>query len=365
VKYQSLRYALRADKNFKTPLEVLEEVQASWSTTGAEAERILQEANQRVLSESDTNKKLEIMRAAQERADALILASSSNADVKASQLRFPGNTMKYFANDHVQRGWEIYEQVMGAEEIRLEKFTRFDPVKGVIFEREQFQQTVSDKFIKPMRYFLRTWKQLDFSQTVRVNRGDEAETKWEERSLAEAMFGKEMLNIPEFWAEAGYPGTEGKTAEDVEIVENGEIVKVKRIKGVIDARKIDKNRGQLLKQMAKTRLAAELYAHVDFNSTDPRYDFIYYETIIRALEQIPGGIEGDEEDMRSAKLVLDPKKRFFTKNDINWIRKKSNTTQQWLFGKAFVTQSATGFGKGVGDMFSAFFKYAGQDLGLK
>lgn len=283
----------------KTPLAIMEEMLAAWNTKG--------------LSDK-------------EKSELFI--------EKSKQLLFPGNTLKYFVFDHVARGMEIYDQVMKAEEIRLEKFTRIDMFKGVTFERDQFQAAVQDKFLKPMRYLLSTWNQTDFAQTVRSNRGHENNTGWKDISLAEDMFGREMLDIPEFWERVD-PGTPGAKKYHLRN-KNMEWEDSWRMPNQISGKEVNNNRPQLIKQMAKTRIAAELYAHVDLHSNDPRYDFRYYETIYQALESLAGGVEGDETDLKSAKTILDPNRRYFTKEDILWIRKKSNTTQGRLYGMALL-----------------------------
>jgi hypothetical protein len=316
------RYENRGKDTLKTPLEVLTEVHAAWNQGGTEEE------------------KAQLMEKA------------------AAQLVFPGNTMKYFSLDHLGRAMGIYTQIIEAEEIKLEKFTRMDSLKGITFERDQFQSTVQEKFIKPMRYLFSTWKQTDFSQMVRVNVGDEAKTVWQEMTLAESMFGRQVLDIPEFWetVKEGTPGAVKIETRDRE----GEWKPTWRMPHVISGKEINGNRAQLVKAIAKTRIAAELYAHVDLHSNDPRYDFRFYETIFQALESIPGGIMGNEYDLKTAKTKLNQKDRFFSKNDINWIRKASNTTQGRLYGfailKAILSGVFEGTKEGLKDMSNAVLK---------
>lgn len=287
------RYAQRSEKAFKAPIEVLEEMAKAWDSTAPE-----------------------------DRAKQFAKASR--------QHKYLSNTMKYFGLDQIKRGMDIYNQIIDAQEIKLEKFTRIDPLKGITFERDQFQAAVQDKFLKPMRYMLSTWSQVDMGMTVRESRGEEAETGWTEITIAEKMFGKEVLDVPEFWEKVpeGTPGAKKYSTRDKE----GAFHDTWRIPHKISGKEVNENRVQLIKQVAKTRIAAELYSHVDLHSSDPRYDFRFYETIISALEKLPGGIEGDEYDMKSAKTILDPDKRYFSKEDIAWIRKKSKTTRGRLFG---------------------------------
>ncbi len=337
------------EKGVKTPLEVLMELNAAWGDAQTKAEEALANGNR-------------------EEADRWLQAASTLSEKAASQLIFPDNTMKYFMNDHVKRGWDVYEQIMDGFELKLEAFTKVDPIKGIVFEKDKFQEKVQDSFIKPMRYFLRTWKQIDFSQTVRENVGDEAKVVWKDITMAEKMFGREVLDIPEFWKVVP-EGTPGAKKVRTRSGADGKWQETWRMAGGsfedrFDATLVQGNRDMLLKQIAKVRLAAELYSHVDWNSTDPRYNFIFYETVLQALKQIPGGIAGDETDLKSAKLKLDSDERFFSDEDIKWIRAKSNTQEGWLFTKAFIEQGGKGFGKGLKEMWEMLFKHALGDTGL-
>lgn len=319
IETKGSRYSNRSEKSgYKTPLEVMEEMLEAWKEGGQDDKKAAQ------LYEG-----------------------------KSGQLLFPGNTLKYFAFDQIRRGMEIYEQIIQAQEIKLEKFTKIDPLKGVTFERDQFQVAVQDKFLKPMRYLLSTWRQVDFAQVVWDNRGEESKTAWKQVTMAEKMFGRQMLDVPEFW-ERIVPPEEGSADYDEKMrqynarISQNDVVKVKtrdaegrwddtyRIRNQISGKEINDNRTQLIKQLAKTRIAAELYEHVDLHSNDQRYDFRFYETIIQALERLPGGIESGELNMRDAKTILDPDKRYFSGDDIEWIRKNSHTERWRIYGWAIL-----------------------------
>lgn len=307
------------------------------------------------------------------------------ADAAAGKLLFTENEMRQWSYDWFGRGREIFEQVVDAKEIKLEKFTHTDNWKGVTFEREPFQEAINEHLVKPLRYFLRTWKDAKFDQMVRVNTGSEMDVHWEDKSLAEAMFGDEVLDCPEFWEQPttlpdGMSEKPKKPKEnDPEYKNkmkkyNSDFAKYKkhaeangyvqmntrakegeweitfRKRGTFSAKEVEDNRDQLVRQIAKVRIAAELYAHVDLYSTDPRYDFRFYETIINALESIPGGILGDDKDLKSAKADKNPMNRFLSPEDINWIRRKSNTTRGWLFLWAVLSATASGLQKGTIEM---------------
>ncbi len=308
----------KENKVYKTPLEVLWEMHDAWKNA--------KEAVPSGLSKEEEDKAFE---------EAYKLASN-NADIQAGQLVFPGNTMKYFSNDHLKRALDMFNQVINAEEIKLEKFTKLDVFKGVTFERDQFQSAVQEKFLKPMRYWARTWKQMDFSQKVRFDAGDGKTPKWEDRTLAESMFGREMIDVPEFWKRVD-EGTPGAKKYHTRSAKGGSKWEwTWRVPHEISGAEINENRDQLVKQMAKVRIAAELYSHVDANSNDPRYDFRFYETVMAALESIPGGIEGDEDSLKGGRTNVKKRDRFFSEDDIKWIRKKSRTTFFWTYGWAIL-----------------------------
>lgn len=325
ISEEGSRYSNRTKKSYKSPHEVMEEMYDAWVRGGSQ-----EEITQRYLE-------------------------------KSGQLLFPANTLKYFANDQIMRGMGIYDQIIDAQEIKLEKFTKIDPWKGITFERDQFQSAVQEKFLKPMRYMLSTWSQTDFAQMIRTNVSDGANTDWREMSLAESMFGREMLDVPEFWEEVseGTPGAKKYETRD----KDGNYKFTWRIPHKISGKEVNDNRTQLIKQMAKMRIAAELYEHVDLHSTDPRYNFIYYETIIQALEALPGGVLGDETDMKRSRTKVDKRHRYFSPEDIEWIRKKSHTEQWRTVGQAILFDSiGKGLWGGIADAFKISFKHITGDL---
>jgi len=250
----------------------------------------------------------------------------------ASQLVFPENTMRSFANDHVSRTFEIFHQIIEAEEIRIDKFTHFDYGRGITFDRKAFEEAVKEKFFKPMRYAWSTYAQINFAQRVRAMDQD---GNYKEMYLAEAMFGREILDIPEFWVKDKNKRKIPIDAPNWHEKIDWEYLNTRNAKVA------------LWRQVALGRLAAELYAHRDKYSKDPYYGIAFYEQVIGALEELPASVMGDEFDLRSAK----ESGRFFTKRDIEWLRKKSNTTRAQLFGKQAIKDMFLGLSRGF---FTAF-----------
>ncbi|GEM_PF-6068706 len=315
-------------------------------------------------------------------------------------LVFPENTMRYYSFDHINRAFEVFQQIINAEELKLEKFTHYDPFKGVTFDRAQFGETISEKLIKPMRYMFQTYGQLDFSKKVRrqVNiwNPDKKDPETGKKGtyvreyldipLALSFFGFELLDNKEFWKK-DYERDElsrrrfyDRDTRQLVALESrddrGELIYldptninhqiekksswIANITGYhehdIDYDYLNTEQGKmrLWKRLAMGRIAAELYAHRDLHSTDPRYDFRYYETVIRALEQIPAHYFGDEFDLQTNKVTGG----FFTEEDIEWIREKSDTKSGKLFIAALLGAILSGGFKGSRSAMSLFLRAA-------
>src|SRR5262249_37281503 len=147
--------------------------------------------------------------------------------------------------------------------------------------------------------------------------------------LGEAMFGYEMVNRKEFWLKN----------------EKNRYVMDEFGRHKIDWREVDENKLLMWKQWVMTRIGADVYAHKAHYMTDPQYNFIYYDNIMRALESVPGEIYGNELDMHGLRV---PKGKFFTKEDMAWIRKFAGTTHFSLFITGLFQSLWGPGGKGLG-----------------
>lgn len=240
----------------------------------------------------------------------------------ASQLVFADNTQRSFMVDHLNRVYAIYSQVITGEEIKLEKFTKYDLVNGLTFDRGPFEEAVKEKFFKPMRYAWSTYAGINFAKEIRTFN---AKTKeYETVHLGEAMFGREIFDIPYFWK----PGKERISIKSKQWAEKIDWDKVNSAEGKVE----------IWRQVALARIAAELFAHRDRHSTDPKYNMMYYEQVIKALEEIPADILGDEFNMQSARATGS----FFYKDNIDWLRKKAKIERWRLVRNAFFTDLLLG-----------------------
>lgn len=269
----------------------------------------------------------------------------------AAQLVFSENTMRGFANDHMARAFKVYQGVVGAEEINFDKFTHYDYVRGVTFDRAAFEEELKEKFFKPMRYGYSTYPMLDFGKVIRTDMAKGKEGgKFEDVHLAEAMFGREILEGAMWEDKEGHEHHFFKKGmEHISIDADNWAEK-------IDWEKVSNDAGRVAiwRQVALSRLSAQLYAHKDFHSTDPSYGWWYYNEIIEALEAVPGSIAGDEYDMKSSKAVG----HFFTHHNIEWLRENSNTEMWRLYRTALISDLFTGSTKGFKDLLNAFLKGA-------
>ncbi|GIW62174.1 MAG: hypothetical protein KatS3mg089_1026 [Patescibacteria group bacterium] len=258
----------------------------------------------------------------------------------AKRLLFPDNTMRQYAGNHVIRAFSMFTDITEATEINWSKFITYDPFGRVVFNRKEFETEVKENFFKKMRYAWSTYGQLDFSKSVRtqvekVVNGKKVST-WEWQPLASRMFGYEILNTPEFWA----TDEKGRVLYD----ENGN--------HLIDYFKVNADKTKLWKRVALARIAAELYSHRNLYSTDPRYNFFFYEQVIEALRSIPSEIVGDEFDLRSVKTGG----QFFSDEDLEWLRKHSSTTWWELYRGALISDVFQGSIKGYRKAISLFLR---------
>lgn len=255
---------------------------------------------------------------------------------KAGELTFQNRAMSNYYDDHLMRAHEIWKVVMSAGEVTMDKYVRYDAYGGVHFNRAEFQKDVQHTIIHPIRYFLNTYPDVKYNQKFRML--DQAATirqhkpVYREMTLGEAMFGHDLLNREAFWKK----DDKGKP---INKVINGH-----KLKGVyeIDYDKVEANKILVWKQWFMTKLAADLWSHRDFHSTDTRYDLNYYKNIVEAIASIPGGftdddqahgqagLQGDEFSIRDQAII----RRFFDKKDMAWFKKTARVENFDLYFRA-------------------------------
>lgn len=289
--------------------------------------------------------------------------------IVAGQLEFQENSLKQYALDHVNRAKHIYDQIMTAHEIDFDKFTKYDSLmRGVSFNRAEFQKTVQKDFLTHLRYLLESYGHLNMnmktrSQVFKRRDKETGEDKWEyeDMPLGQAIFGHQILDIPEFRRET--KGDHGRALSEEEIKmgykKKGKYVVDADGKYVIDYNKVQKDKTLAWKQWAMMKFGADMWTHISRHSYDPAYGLAHYIDIIEAIESIPGEVWGNETDMRGTRVI----KPFFSHEQIKWLKKISGTTDFKLYSRAILTDVLTGkhrkeslFGESISTFIGAIFK---------
>ena len=169
----------------KTPLEVFEEMHQARA-----AIKKLQTELNLLKKQRAPQPQIDVL---QKQIDAIKQDADSDFRQKAGQLEFTDNTMRNYAGDHVDRTFKVYGQIMKADSINFDKFTKYDLYRGISFDRAAFQDEVQDKFLKPLRYMWETNGDMNFNMKVRypVFKGRDAKNKdqieYKEMCLGEAL----------------------------------------------------------------------------------------------------------------------------------------------------------------------------------
>jgi len=251
--------------------------------------------------------------------EILLAAQNAGSDKEAmaamNQLRFLERTMTQYHADHVGRSFEVFHSLIGAKEIKLEELAKIDPFRGVTFDQAKFQETVIDGFLKSMRYAYSTWRGVDFSKKIRyfVRKDEETgEMIFEDRPLVNVLFSKEVVEgfVEKFKREI--------SREDYDLFKGQGVISDNILRLIQFG-----HRDELWKEVAKLRLAAEIYSHRDLTGPNPWLTTSQIETIYAALQKIPGNllVDKDEKDFKKTMVT----KLAFDNKDINWMRKKSRT----------------------------------------
>lgn len=307
----------------KAPIEVMEEMQQLISAYNLNLRKLERERDS--IPDIESNKAQRNAKMAEIRTFKEKMAQAYQD--KAGEMEFKQSALSNYFDDHLRVTQQIYDFTLGAEEISMEKYVVSDAVNGVTFNRAEFQKDVQNKLIHPIRYFIKTYPDLNFNMRLRML--DQAATARDGRpvyrvmALGEAMFGHELLNRKEFWL----TDTKGKPIEMID--GHG-----RRMKGIyeIDYDKVQKDKKLLWKQWAATKWATDMAAHRDLHSHDSRFDINYFNNVIKAIESIPADVEGDEFSIRQ-QIV---RKKFFDKKDMKWIKKTAKVENYNLFTRAIL-----------------------------
>lgn len=246
------------------------------------------------------------------------------------QLFFREQTQEKYFGDHWVRGHTVLEDnLLGGAELDFKSFSEYDVLQGVYrIDADKFGKAF-EKFIKPWRYGISTWGQLDLSQEVDIpdGKGGIVTTKDQNGNevkpiMAQYLFGDEVLDHPRFWKKAkqGDPG-----AQLVEVAnENGKLTKEWKIPHLLDPAEFNTKDGkvQLYLNAVLISLAGTIVQHRKLSGRDKRYPDEYYHALFGALESLPSKVLGDTVQ------GIDFERNSFTRQDIAWLRRISGT-EEW------------------------------------
>lgn len=246
-----------------------------------------------------------------------------------SELTFPDLSELNLYNNGIYRWVQEYKSFIGADELHLDKIVEQARFGGILYDPASFGQKIQEGFLKPLRYGYQGWPNL-YSKQVRdiveydpkIHQGlpqvnvNGKQHVFVDMSLADSMFGHELMDREQFWMRLPQ-FKDGKEIKDKDGNPTGKV-----LNHVVDPRLIDTDKGrvQMFKQIALGRVAADIYSHIDHNSPYPKWDGATIEAVIRALEIIPGDLLVDEHDLKNTVIP----KRFFTREDIKWLRSIAN-----------------------------------------
>ena len=248
-------------------------------------------------------------------------------DDALNRLQFKQYTQLDYANNHLGKSFQMFHSMLGATELNLDQIVTHDRWRGLVFDRPKFEETVKENFIKPIRYALSTYANIDYTKDIRVHvnalRPDEP-PQYETKTMAEAMFGPVVLQ--EYYKKE--KGPDGKQ--------------------VIDKEKLFKERNILYKKVIRSLIASHLEGH---RRNGSGYAFMNYSQITKFIEALESIKSVEIEDV-GENTQLSEGKGFFSHEDIAWIRKYSGT-ENWkmIMGDVLLKEGGMGF---MGGLFKGF-----------
>lgn len=246
-----------------------------------------------------------------------------------AQLRFRDNAAVDYSSNQISRAFQLFHRQGGAEELNLDKIITRDNVFGIRYNATEFEKQVKDDFIKPMRYAFSSNSALKYGSIYRgFERLDENDMPiYRDKALAEHMFGDEVMDsIRSEYEDKDY-------------------------NAYLDYLNSDAGRSKLVKNSARALLAAELRKHRKLYGPAPRWNSDMVNRFISALESI----HALRRDEATGQIVEDPSLRFFSPEDISWIRQNSGTGYKSMVAKETASSGGLGLMKGMFSGVKEFF----------
>lgn len=276
------------------------------------------------------------------------LTQDQKADKKKAlmdELRFQDNAALDYSSNAIARAYQIFHQVTGAQGLDLDKIVTRNFFEGIKYNTAEFEKQIKDDFIKPMRYAFSSNSALKFGELYRSfeqNKNDMPVYKW--KTLADHMFGDEVLD------DIRKDAVENK----LEIKRFDEGGKLKDTKDMTPFERYQEylNGGEaryrIVKNISRARIAAELRKHRNRWGPAQRWNGDMVNKFIQALETIRE-FKKDENGN-----VVETGNRFFSPEDIAWIRKSSGTELVKMTAKELGASTSVGVVKGLGAGFKEF-----------
>lgn len=277
-------------------------------------------------------------------------------------LRFRQFTQNSYSSNHINRAFTVFHSLMGDKGLKLEEIVKWDPFRGLIYDRGQFEEQVKEGFLKPIRYAFSTYPGIDFGKLTREQIGTEklpdgsTAPIYKTVTLAEKMFGPEVLSEIKKKAYQVHDRYI-KTEEDKKrYLKNGHLTEEGKqfafSKFVSDEER-GGGRPYLWKYAARARIAKELLSHREFGNGYMYFNHMMAEKFILALESIKQvDLVGEDED--AEETIMKYGDQFFTHEDIEWIKNHCKLRRRDILlelGK----EASYGLGKGIWEGFEEFF----------
>ncbi len=313
------------DTLYKTPLDVVYEIVKAWEAEEKEqAKKRLEDrrsgatAEQRQKNEKDRKT---------EREELLRKVTS--------QFYFRRQTQEKYFGDHWDRGSKVLEEnLLGGKSIDFGKITsyeRFVQTGRVDVDMTAFRKEFED-YIKPLRYGLSTYAQLDLSQEIDIFDDDGELVKVKDQNgnesrpiAAQYFFSNEILDHPQFWKSPDPKNKdEMRRSKMVEITDGkGNITKVRKIPHVIDPKELNTADGkiQLYILAGLAGFGAQVLQHRQNFTHDKRFQDEFINSMYDSLQSLPNAVMFKDIPMKNVRW----KTNAISRLDIKWLREHTGT----------------------------------------
>lgn len=257
-------------------------------------------------------------------------------------IEFSQDVSQRFAANHITNSFGIYDFVINHHEFNLEEMVTYDAVGRPIIDQKKANEII-DGIQKQIRYAYSTWGGTDYSKNIRVYESRKVETEdghgvkklkkaiiAEDKPIIAAMFGPEILRfIKEDMDRKGILRDEDKAPNIYRVGEGKSSFEIDVARIQSDD---NKEREILWKHVMKYLIGQEIKSHRTVHSDLSRYSYATTQRVYSFL--------------RSKGIV--------TEEDIQDMRRLSNTSQKRMFTEEFALEFGKGGAKGIWDAFKFF-----------